>query len=127
MNNKTRPIDPPAFAAGAAADGLREALDALLCELQAGGGLETDPTIDAILALIQQPAVKVKAIREALEPGPIPDGMVMVPRDPTLEMKQAAYDLANKTHPAQKAKAAAWDMTQGYRAMLSAAPTEGDE
>ena len=54
-------------------------------------------------------------------PAAVPDGWVMVPKEPTPEMCNAALKEISDITVRSK-KAAAWDAVRAYRAMISAAP-----
>lgn len=52
----------------------------------------------------------------------IPPGYKLVPIEPNPKMVGAALTHAQKTDKTEGAKASAWDIITGYRAMLAAAP-----
>lgn len=59
-------------------------------------------------------------------PPAVPDGWVMVPKEPTPEMCNAALKEISDITVRSK-KAAAWDAVRAYRAMISAAPAAPTE
>lgn len=86
---------------------LRDAVDAIR-----NSGIEID-------------ADKILAERDALNSPVIPDGWVMVPKDPTMSQELAGYKTLNDT--GKMSRLMKTRLSNIYRAMLSAAPQQEDK
>lgn len=97
-----------------------------LCNGKGDGWEERDKVVrdpELIARYRERPDLwRIEPLHLGSPPAAVPDGWVMVPKEPTPEMCNAALkELSDIT--VRSKKAAAWDAVRAYRAMISASPT----